>query len=185
MPPQARPSVRAVLEARQAGIWDLTQVCLKAVLDQLILFCTGSYFRLLFSCRARAGQKYRPIFPPLTGRQDWILQSLLKMTPFLWKKGSSEIASRAWRCLVGTLQGLVDPSTSKMIKNKPLDMHVVAAAAPPLKPAAATTADPVFLASFRNACMLSVRQDQVTHAPCGLERGWCSRLPRPAFPARR
>lgn len=44
-------------------------------------------------------------------------------------------------------------------------MHVVAAAAPPLKPAAATTADPVFLASFRNACMLGVRQDQVTHAP--------------------
>lgn len=62
-------------------------------------------------------------------------------------------------------------------------MHVVAAAAPPLKPAAATTADPVFLASFRNACMLGVRQDQVTHAP--VRPGACSRLPRPAFPARR
>jgi hypothetical protein len=34
---------------------------------------------------------------------------------------------RAWRYLLGTLQGLIDHLTSKLIKFKPLGMHVVVA----------------------------------------------------------
>jgi hypothetical protein len=131
-------------------------------------------------------------------RQDRILQSLLKMTPFVGKKKVSEsVTVSRWNSSRFRF-GWSPPSTSKMIKISHYVCMSWSAWPPPLplKPAAATTGDPVSLsppfvtmpahASVPGSCMLGVRQGQVSRTPpCGLARGWYSRLARPAFPARR